>query len=41
VDRLFGITMENAGRSKVVSVDIKGTNDTDVVVHTGVEPVLH
>jgi len=41
VDRLFGITMENAGRSKVVSVDINGTNDTDVVVHTGVEPVLH
>ncbi|MBW1902750.1 MAG: hypothetical protein JRJ20_14140, partial [Deltaproteobacteria bacterium] len=41
VDRLFGITMENTGRSKVVSVDINGIKNKDAGVHTDVEPVLH
>lgn len=41
VDRLFGITMENAGRSKVVSVDINSVNPEDSCNPTERQPVLH
>ena len=34
VDRLFGITMEKAGMSKVVSVDIQGIRDQDLATDT-------
>jgi len=41
VDRLFGITMENAGMSKVVSVDIAGINVQASVNQQHGQPVLH
>ena len=41
VDRLFGITMEKAGMSKVVSVDINRENSTNQVIQPDGQQVLH
>ncbi len=41
VDRLFGITMEKAGMSKVVSVDINGLNEQFADNQTEAEHTLH
>jgi len=41
VDRLFGITMENAGMSKVVSVDINGRKNQTLIDQPETQHVLH
>ncbi len=41
VDRLFGITMENAGRSKVVSVDIAGIHEQNSGRPMNIQPGLN
>ncbi len=41
VDRLYGITMETAGMSKVVSVNVQGLKNQEPNKHPGEKPVLH
>ncbi|MBW1850392.1 MAG: chromosome segregation protein SMC [Deltaproteobacteria bacterium] len=41
VDRLYGITMEKAGMSKVVAVDISGMKERDYDKQPDDQPVLH